>query len=189
MADLPARSVRACAIPLLIALAAGCATLGVDSEHLKSPPPPCASPCQLVATWGNSVRYAPDPSHGGAPVPGLSGRLYLFGQEMSFPLAGDGKISVLLSDETNGAVVQKEVWNIDADTLKSWLRRDQIGWGYTMFLPWTTYRPDMTKLRMRVCYAPAKGAPLYFEGPLTIAPENGVMTGTVTKTDVSKPKN
>jgi hypothetical protein len=138
--------------------------------------------------WQPCVRYAPDPAHGGAPIPGLAGRLYLFGPEVGFPLVGDGKLSVLLSDETGGPPVQKEAWNIDADTLKTWVRRDDIGWGYTLFLPWTTYRPEMTKLRMRVCYVPAKGSPLYFEGPLTIAPENGIVTKTETRTDLSQPK-
>ncbi len=131
------------------------------------------TPVQMIATWENTVSWAPDPTRGGTSMPGLSGRLYLFGQEVGFPTAGDGKISVLLSEETNGAVVQKEVWNIDAATLKTWLRRDKIGWGYTMFLPWTTYRPEITKVRLKVFYTPAQGTPLHHEAAFTLTPNPG----------------
>src|SRR5439155_4906861 len=127
---------------------------------------------------------------GGTPGPGLAGRVYLFGPEIKFPLTGDGGLEVLLSDETSGELVQKEAWMIDADTLKKLLRRDQIGWGYTVFLPWTTYRPEITKVRLKVCYLPAHGTPLYSEVPVTIAPENGIVTNTLTKTEsFGKPKS
>jgi hypothetical protein len=175
--------------PLLIALVAGCVTLDVDEGASKGPPLPCPSPCQIVTTWENRVHYSPDPTRGGTPGPGLAGRLYLFGELIGTPLAGDGSLEVLLSDETNGPAVQKEAWVIDAATFKTLLRRDRIGWGYTMFLPWTTYRSDITKARIKVCYKPAKGAPIYFESPVTLASENGVVTSTVKTEVLGKPKS
>jgi hypothetical protein len=83
-------------------------------------------------------------------------------------MTGDGSLEVLLFDETNGPAVQKETWKIEPVTFKSLLRKDIIGWGYTVFLPWTTYQPEMTHLRLKLCYLPAKGAPIYFESPVTM---------------------
>src|SRR5262249_19841415 len=47
------------------------------------------------------------------------------------------------------------------DTLRRLLKKDRIGWGYTLFLPWSTYRPEVTQVRLRVCYQPAQGSPIY----------------------------
>jgi len=105
--------------------------------------------------------------------------MYLFGPVVGTPLTGDGSLEVLLSDETNGPPVQKEVWLIDAATLNSLLRKDMLGWGYTLFLPWTTYRADIGKVLLKVCYKPATGTPIYFESHITLDTANGVVTSTL----------
>ena len=64
-----------------------------------------------------------------------------------------------------------ERWQFDAGTLQNLLRKDKIGWGYTLFLPWSTYTPDIARVQLNVCYTPAKGTPLYSE-PTTISMHN-----------------
>src|SRR5262249_41445546 len=54
-------------------------------------------------------------------------------------------------------------WRIDQDTLQRLLRRDMIGWGYTLFLPWGTYKPEITQVHLKVRYEPAHGTPVYSE--------------------------
>src|SRR5262245_42339836 len=168
---LTARRLIAAAGLLVLTLATGCTTTAPFLAAVDAPP---AGPVyQVVATWKNEVQYAPDPTHGGAMTPGLAGRLYLFGPQIDFPLEGDGSVVVDLYNESPGVAggqpVMLEEWRLDHDTLQRLLRKDVIGWGYTLFLPWGTCRPDVTQVRLRLRYDPAHGSPLYTEsGPLTV---------------------
>ena len=160
-------------LPLLL-VASGCVTLDPFTSHLT----PTAPVCEVVTTWHNQVVFVPDPTHGGNPTPGLAGRLYLFGQTIDCPVEGDGGLVVDLYDAATAskgkATVPMEEWRIDKDTLKRLRRRDPIGWGYTLFLPWGTYRPDVTHVRFRLRYEPAQGAPLFSDsGPITLTADAG----------------
>jgi hypothetical protein len=155
----------------LLALAPGCVTTGAWVSGLDNPPPKPA--CQVVATWTNQVLFTPDPVHNGEPTPGIAGRIYLFGPTVDYPVPGDGTLTIDLFDEAHPSSSQPPVpleeWRIDRDTLKRLEHRDAIGQGYTLFLPWGTYRPDITRVRIKVRYDPAKGGPLYASGaPLTL---------------------
>jgi hypothetical protein len=124
-------------------------------------------PCLLVATWYPEVVSTPDPAHGGQPVRGLAARVYLFGPEIAAPLMGNGSLLVDLYDECAARPNKEETplpleeWRLDAATLKRLQRRDAVGWGYTLFLPWGTYRPEITHVRIRLRYQPEKGTPLF----------------------------
>jgi len=157
---------------LLAALAAGCAT---TEEYFARAKDPQAGVGQIVCAWENAVRFVPDPARQGAPNPGLAGRLYLFDQDLANLLEGDGSASVYLFDETDGPPVMKEVWKFNTQELKRLSRKDGYGNGYTLFLPWATYRPEISKVRLRVEYQPAKGSPHYTEDAVTLAPGNGVL--------------
>jgi hypothetical protein len=139
----------------------------VRSFHHEAAP----APCQLVATWYPEVVFTPDPAHGGMPGPGLAGRLYLFGPEVGAPLIGDGSLVVDLFDDSSCAKTQAgtpmplEEWRFDRDTLKRLERPDAVGAGYTLFLPWGTYKPETSHVHVRLQYQPAKGTPLYNESP------------------------
>ena len=92
--------------------------------------------------------------------------MYLFGEGHDCPLIGDGCVVVDLYETLPGVVTSEvplEEWRFDRDTLKRLLRRDAVGWGYTLFLPWGTYRPDLSHVEIRVRYEPVKGLPLYAE--------------------------
>jgi hypothetical protein len=125
------------------------------------------SPSEVVVAWHPEIISRPDPAHGGAPTPGIGGRLYLFGEGSDCPLMGEGCVVVDLYEETlrigGTTPVPLEEWRIDKATLKRLLRRDAVGWGYTLFLPWGTYKPEITQVQLRLRYEPAKGTPLYAE--------------------------
>lgn len=151
---------------LLFLTSAGCVTLGTLVPSMHAPPTPV---CQVVATWTNEVAWTPDPTHNGKPLPGFAGRLYLFGPEIDFPLTVDGTVVVDLLDDTKqdaeGQPVLVERWHIDPVTLKRLKRRDAIGWGYTLFLPWSTYRPEVNHVQLKLRFEPAAGGtPLYATG-------------------------
>lgn len=141
----------------------GCTSMGRSTA--KDDKLPTGPACQAVAAWSHQVMVTPDPVHGGAPTPGIAGRVYLFGTEGGVPLVGDGTITVDLYDDSpkaaGNAPVLLEEWRIDKDTLKRLLKQDAVGWGYTLFLPWGTYRPDIKHIHLALRYEPAKGTPLY----------------------------
>jgi hypothetical protein len=166
-------------------LSGGCITIDVkESAPAEKKPSACAvkqqpAPCRMVVRWHNEVMHAPDPVHGGALAPVLVGRIYLFGQALATPLEGDGAVMVELFNlaevvppgtegTPEGGPRRLERWIIDPVTLQKLRRKDMIGWGYNLALPWGTYRPDLTRLQMRVCYQPAKGSPVFETGTLVL---------------------
>jgi hypothetical protein len=158
----------------LLLLLSGCVTTGPHGAD--GPPVSAEVPSQMVATWMPRAVQGVDVVHGGRPAVGLAGRVWLFGQS-GLPLVGDGALTVELYTEppAPGAPPQlMENWNLDHENLqKKCLRRDMVGWGYNLELPWNTYRPDVTHVLMRVCYKPIKGAPIYSPmQPITLCDDN-----------------
>lgn len=158
------RTYGAVLVALLPMLSAGCVTLEKVWPGCGDDKPPCGPVHQVVVTWNNEVMHAADPAQGGILVPGIGGRLFLFGPQIGFPVCGDGSVTVDLYDETAGpAQTPLERWNFDALTLKRLIRKDMIGYGYTVFLRWSTYNPEITSVRLKLCYQPRNGSPLYAE--------------------------
>ena len=120
---------------------------------------------QVHAIWNGQLSATRDTVNNGAELRGLIGRLYLFGEEVGFPLNAEGTVTVDLYDitpaNTQGKPKMLERWEIDKDTLKRLGRKDTIGWGYTLFLPWSTYRPDITRVQMQARFVPERGIPLF----------------------------
>lgn len=186
----PAVTRHTLAALLLLAAASGCVTW----KSLTTGPDiaPRGTVCQVVATWDAEVRIVPDSANGGKPTPGLAGRLYLFGPEIKHPLVGDGSVVVDLYDDAPMAQgkppILLEEWRIDKDTLKKLLRRDMLGWGYTLFLPWGSYRPDVTQVHLQLRYEPTSGVPLYADQAALVLNRPGSTTGTVVTNSSMKPR-
>jgi hypothetical protein len=152
---------------LLAALlcAPGC-TLDQCWTTAKGGPPAAGRPCEVATAWLNRVQYTPDVVNDGLPTPGLVCRLYLFDESESHSLVGDGAVLITLFDDTHGpATGPLEQWYIDSETLKKFLKKDVVGEGYTLFLPWKSCRPEVVKTHLTVKYEPAAGSPLF--GPVT----------------------
>ena len=97
---------------------------------------------------------------------GLAGRVYVFSSEFGVPEKGDGSVAVDLYDVSNpqpGVQPKRlERWQLDAGNLSKVIRKDKIGWGYTLFLPWSTIREGISSVHLAVKYTPKAGAPLFF---------------------------
>jgi hypothetical protein len=124
--------------------------------------------------WNPSVVFTPDPVHDGKANPGLAGRIYLFGPEIGCPMLGNGGLVVQLFDDTKPCAEKEakplEEWRLDPVGFKQLQRRDAIGWGYTLFLPWGTYKPEINQVHLKVCYQPPKGFPIYAaSSPITLS--------------------
>lgn len=102
----------------------------------------------VVAAWRNKVSYAPDPSRGGAEMPGLVGRVWLLGSDGKHSQIGDGGLSIRLYDATprgDAEPVLTDIVDIDANTLRKFVTNDFVGPGYTVFFPWFNYRPEVSQ--------------------------------------------
>jgi len=172
-------------LPLVAVMLLGsCGCVAVDSFVLEAGMPPWPQPAaQVIAMWCNQVTTTPDPTHNGEPVKGLAGRVYLFGPNIDCPVTGDGSLVVDLFtepvDHTPPAqpAAPLEEWRFDRDTLHRLLRRDAVGWGYTLFLPWSTYRPDINHVYLKVRYEPRTGGPLYAASARITLNRDGVQSG------------
>ena len=116
---------RACVVLLtavvLQVFTAGCVTL--DTK----PSPPSAKPAiggvvhQIKTIWESELMFTEDTEHNGVPVPGLVGRVFLFGPDTGKTLRGQGVMVVDLYDaqqlgkDGNPKLLQK--WNIDKVSL------------------------------------------------------------------------
>jgi hypothetical protein len=111
---------------------------------------------EIAVGWRNWIDYLPDPSRNGESGPGLAGQLFLFGPGLQ-TVEADGNLIVDLFDESPRPPGQPgnipERWRFDKETLKKLRSVDErFGKCYVLFLPWPTYRPDVTKVRLLVRY-------------------------------------
>ena len=68
------------------------------NEGLTQTPAKTGEAARLTVAWNNKIIYAPDPTRGGDPMPGLLTRVYLFGPDQTVPLVGNGELLVAVWD-------------------------------------------------------------------------------------------
>lgn len=138
----------------------------------------------IVSTWQNHIDYLPDPTRNGAMGPGLAGQIFVF-DPSDQPALLSGSITVELQDETRRPPgvppLKPERWTFTKDVIASLRSVDErFGPNYTIFLPWPTYRPDVTHVRISVVYQPENGSfPIRaLESRLTLDPMASKVAGT-----------
>lgn len=148
---------------LMCGLSSGCVTLWPWTRHSE----PGLPPCQLVVHWHNEVGFAPDAAQDGKPVAGFAGRMYLLGPEVGIPLKADGTLTVTLYDpftkDAEGNPTAMQNWILPAGQLATVEKTDIFGRGYTLFLPWAMYHPQIAAVQLRAKYTPKNGVPLFFD--------------------------
>jgi len=125
-----------------------------------------ASAGRLVSTWEKKINYAPDSSRGGAIIPGLVGRVYLFGPDIKDPVIGDGSLIIDLFDASsrgNEPPTMLEQYRFPAEVLRQFAKKDIFGHGYSIFIPWATYRPDITHLFLMMRYDSPKDGSFFHQ--------------------------
>ncbi len=144
-------------LSLMLILVVGCDTSTSKSFFHSAWDAPPAPPAQVHTTWENQMIVTQDVVNNGAPLAGLAGRLYLFGTEVGHPLQWAGAVTVQIHDVTPGREPKfMEEFKIDPETLKRLARKDTIGWGYTLFLPLATHRPDIQRVQVQTRFEMGK---------------------------------
>ncbi|HKI34983.1 MAG TPA: hypothetical protein VKA46_24215 [Gemmataceae bacterium] len=158
------------AFAALLTLASGCAGSGQIAQDLGINGTPVT---QVAVMWSPQVVTGVDPVHQGAPMSGLAGRVFLWGSDLKENLIADGDLIVDLyatpPEQPQAPPACLQTWVIKKDDLnREYLRKDFMGQGYTLNLPWPGYRPDITQVQLRVHYQPAKGVPIYTQEVLAL---------------------
>jgi hypothetical protein len=177
------------ALALATAPACGCATLPASLYHETAP---VGVPCQLATRWDNGVRETCDTVNGGDKLRGLSGRLYLLDDQCHFVSDEATVIADLFDDRplaTGNPPVHLEQWVIPPEVFKMLLRKDGVGWGYTLFLPWmNSYRPEITQVHLRICHKDANGTPMYtVSSTINLGDPNAPPGQVVAKANAARP--
>jgi hypothetical protein len=107
--------------------------------------------------WLDGVDVKPDSMQGGVLVPGFAGRIYFMrtrqGDEKGETVAVSGPIVIqAYLVQTQNQTVPLEQWTIQPEHLPLLLKRDMGGWGYSVWLPWNTYSPEIRQVRLIVFY-------------------------------------
>ncbi|MSR52528.1 MAG: hypothetical protein EXS09_04475 [Gemmataceae bacterium] len=133
----------------------------LTGEGLSATPAQMGEASKVTAAWNNKIVFAPDPTRGGDPMPSLIVRLWLFGPDEGTPVAPDGELLVALWDNMpksgSGKPELKELWHIDRETAMKFRKRDAIGDGYTLLLPWSNYNIDVKQVNLVVRFNGADG--------------------------------
>ena len=132
----------------------------ISMDSLKHEFRPSGMPSSIAAVWIHEVLTAMDPVHGGEPLPGIAGRIHFFTDKVdSSILPPDGKIVVAIYDDApslHGEDSTKSrpvvTCTYEKDILKQFGRKDPVGWGYSLFVPWPEYDPKITCVLIKMWY-------------------------------------
>lgn len=169
------RSCRGIAVAaFLVGALAGCVGSGsfnVSQKPAELPPMPVN---EVMTYWEPGIRIITSyPT--GAPLPGIAGRVYLMNDDVKDMVDARGEIVVRLHDRTQGADSEKwlQQWIFHEADLKKLKKKDLVGDGYTLFLPWPEYRPEISKIELRLAYFPRGGTPHFAEStPFALRADN-----------------
>lgn len=140
----------------------GCVHTDGWFHQARKQPLPDQNVSQIAMQW-HGLAVAQDSANGGRPLPGIAGRMFLFSADPNCPpVLAEGKavVDLLLPDE-QGHHKLLERWEIDSKTLQRLARKDTIGHGYTLFLPWSTYNQAISQAQIRVNFFPTTGHPVF----------------------------
>jgi len=143
--------------------AAGCETFqGAASPQwmakrwLDSPTPQVS---EVLAYWRSEVYFSQDEENQKKPLPGLAGRVMFASQSSNRMVEATGELVVRLYDMTNVAAPRLLAeYGFDPHALKKLKSEDRFGDGYTLFLPWETYRPEVRQVQVELRYFPKDGS-------------------------------
>ncbi|MBP3959465.1 hypothetical protein J8F10_29830 [Gemmata sp. G18] len=128
---------------------------------------------EMAVGWQPRIASLPDPVRSGRMSPGIVGQMFLFGgTKLEFAQA-DGTLTVDLIDETprpaGQPAAKPERWQFSKEILRNLQTRDEtFGKSYVLFLPWPTYTPDVTRVRISARYDPDTTGHTLFASPNSI---------------------
>ena len=156
---------RAVVIAAALALSSGCHMLPHSDFFAEKTDQGCSVlGATGVANWDKRVHFAPDTAHAGKPFAGLIGRIYLINEEEGLGLPAEGELVVDFYDHTplkaGGEPVRLPGCEYSAEQFRQFRKKDGMwGWGWTIFLPWPSYSPEVKVVYLVAKFVPSNGEP------------------------------
>jgi hypothetical protein len=124
---------------------------------------PSGKPNEIAAMWQDGVDVQLDPNQGGLASPGFAGRVVFMEVRNGKPaetVAVDGTLIVKLYEDKpyQGPPTPMETWTILPEHMPGIMRRDLSGWGYVLWLPWSSYNRNLRSARLTVEFHPKDGS-------------------------------
>ena len=127
---------------------------------IVSPTAPPIPATDVACNWSNKLAQLPDPTKGGAMIPGIVGQGFVFGKQgKDGTVAADirGGLTLTVHDVTPrppGMLPQlAEVWQFTNDSLKHMTVFDErFGKSLVLFLPWPDHWRDVNRVYIQARY-------------------------------------
>lgn len=157
----------------LALLLAGCYAVP-QREVAASAPRSTAAISHVVVLWSEAVLRQDQ-----VPVAqGFAGKVYLFGPNSAEPATAPGKFTVYAYDDTHGqnggpaATNSKptRTWDLPESDLRNLLKKDAIGWSYSLWLPYGPPSATERRVTLRVCFTTEDGQQTLSESALVTLP-------------------
>jgi hypothetical protein len=165
---------RACAgavAATITLLLLGCGSLPTRAKFV-SIPQKSSSVSRVVVLWSEGVLRQAN-----LPVSqGFAAKVYLFGPDATEATTSQGKFKVYAYDDTNAANRDKpgakpdRTWEVDLADLKELMKKDAIGWSYSLWLPFSPPADSERRCSLILCFVPDKGSPVISDSTLVTLP-------------------
>jgi hypothetical protein len=140
-------------------------TLGNDATTTTANAP------QITGAWDSRVMRGKDPVSGTLQI-GLSGRFVVTGADGNAQesLTGDMTVDVYDLKPSDNSIEPRllEEWLIESANFSAFGQREKEGFVLNLKLPWSTYRPDLTSVKLTVKFKLANGPELTHEVTVTL---------------------
>lgn len=155
------RGVGLAAALAFVTLASGCTFFEKCTSISMAVTMPAEPVGRVDTVFQNNIQVVDDTLNPGNQVPGLTGRVWLFAEDGKSTVAARGHLEVQLYDMAQAVqgkpAAKLAEWKFQPRDLKTLVREDQIGMGYTLFLPFLEYRPEIRKVQLRLTYIDERG--------------------------------
>ena len=144
-------------------IGAGCFSL----DKVAGDKPPQGPVAQVQTWWRSELAATQNKFANGETLPGIAGRVYLFSGDLAKdgrPVEAHGNCKLVVEMKYIASNKQPVTirWDFAKKThLDKVLRKDRLGWGYTIFLPWAEYDPGVPFANITLAFIQENGEAIY----------------------------
>ena len=151
----------------------GCKSIPKTDQQMAARPV-VSSVSKVVVLWTEAVLRQND-----VPMAqGFAGKVYLFGPDSTGPVTAPGKFKVFAYDETKAqnqgadgkSPAPDGTWEFQESDLRSLLKKDAIGWSYSLWVPYGPPVGAERRVNLRLSFTPEGGPQLLSESALIMLP-------------------
>jgi hypothetical protein len=146
----------------------------MQSLRPSGDPPRSTTPVSHISVFWSEAVLRQD----NVPISqGFAGKLYLMGSSNA-PITAPGKFTIYAYDETGNASIADKAahvkpdltWELPESDLRHLMKKDSIGWSYSLWLPCGAPASTERRYTLLVCFSPEAGPRIVSESTLVTLP-------------------